>query len=379
MEPSRFVARRFGRVVKTPGAHGYYTFIPEPIPRTLTLSNDCVLLLSEADRALGRLAGAGRLLPNPHILVRPYVVREALASSRIEGTQASLSDVFDANARGGAAGDVLEVTNYVDALEEGLRLLADLPISSRLLCRIHKVLLEGARGQERRPGQVRNSPNWIGSPDNRPDTAVFVPPPVDEMKALLSDWEHFVHETTPMPPLVKCALLHYQFETLHPFLDGNGRLGRLLIVFYLVERRLLPEPLLYISAFFEQRRSEYYDRLQAVREKGELDEWIRFFLEGVRAQALDAVSRAERLADLREAYRRDLAKTRSRAGEVVELLFQNPVVTTSYVADALDTSVQGAAYLIRQLEEVGIVSKYGRSPGRAIRWVAPDILAALEV
>ncbi|MDQ1514678.1 MAG: hypothetical protein QOE80_508 [Actinomycetota bacterium] len=378
MDPTSFSASTLGVVVKTPGAHGFYTFVPAALPRRFSLGDQTVLLLSEADRALGRLAGAGRLLPNPHLLVRPYVAREALASSRIEGTQASLSDVFDATALGDETGQVREVTNYIRALERGLTELARLPISMRLLCSIHEELLRGVRGQERLPGEVRRSPNWIGSPDNRPETAIFVPPPVDEMHRALTDWERFIHEDVPIPPLVKCALLHYQFETIHPFLDGNGRLGRLLIVFYMVEQDLLPDPLLYISAYFEAHRSDYYDRLQAVRERGEIEEWTQFFLRAVAVQAGDAIRRAERLADLREQYRQAAARTRSRAGEVVDLVFENPVLTTNFVAHRLDVTPQGALNLIRRLEDGGILTEHERVPGRSMRWVADAVLGALE-
>jgi Fic family protein len=378
MDPTSFSASTLGVVVKTPGAHGFYTFVPAALPRRFSLGDQTVLLLSEADRTLGRLAGAGRLLPNPHLLVRPYVAREALASSRIEGTQASLSDVFDATALGDETGQVREVTNYIRALERGLTELARLPISMRLLCSIHEELLRGVRGQERLPGEVRRSPNWIGSPDNRPETAIFVPPPVDEMHRALTDWERFIHEDVPIPPLVKCALLHYQFETIHPFLDGNGRLGRLLIVFYMVEQDLLPDPLLYISAYFEAHRSDYYDRLQAVRERGEIEEWTQFFLRAVAVQAVDAIRRAERLADLREQYRQAAARTRSRAGEVVDLVFENPVLTTNFVAHRLDVTPQGALNLIRRLEDSGILTEHERVPGRSMRWVADAVLGALE-
>jgi Fic family protein len=363
-------------VVKTPGPHGFYTFVPEPIPRKVPLGPETVVLLSETDRALGRLAGAGRLLLNPHLLVQPYVVTEALASSRIEGTQASVSDVFDAAARGRAYGDVLEVTNYIAALSRGLELLPSLPISMRLISEVHRLLLTGVRGEDRQPGETRRSPNWIGGPE--PSAAVFVPPPVDELGRLLTDWERFVHDRVRLPPLVKCALLHYQFETIHPFLDGNGRLGRLLIVFYLVEQQLLPQPLLYISAYFEARRDEYYDRLQAVRERGELDAWIDFFLEAVRVQATDALSRAEQLTDVRAQLLEQLAGTRSRAREVVDLLFENPIVTASYVSDRLGMTHQGAANLIRQLAEAGIVEEFGRVPGGATTWASRRVLEIIE-
>lgn len=378
MDPSRFVAPAYGEAVRTPGPHGYWAYRPQPVPRAIELRTDTVLLLSEADRALGRLAGAGRLLPNPHLLLQPYVVREALASSRIEGTQASLSEVFDAQARNRSRGPVLEVTNYIEALEHGLARLDSLPVSRRLLCEVHEILLADVRGQERRPGQFRNSPNWIGSPDNRIETAVFVPPPVDDMQRCLDDLERFIHEDTAIPPLVKIALVHYQFETIHPYLDGNGRLGRLLIVFLLVERGLLPQPLLYLSAYFERRRSDYYDRLQAVRERGEVHEWLAFFLAGVSEQAIDAVTRAERLVDLRESYRQRLSGDRSRSAEVVDLVFQNPVLTTGRVAAALNTSLQGALNQVRRLEAEGIVREVPGIRGRSKRWVSFDVFDVLD-
>jgi Fic family protein len=378
MDPKRFVAPEFGRAVRTVGPYGYVAFRPAQMPRSVDLDADTVMRLSDADRALGRLAGAGRLLPNPHLLIQPYIAREALASSRIEGTQASLSDVFDAQARNKPEGPIREVTNYISALECGLARLAALPVSRRLLCEVHGILLSDVRGRERRPGEVRKSQNWIGSPDNRPETAVFVPPDVNDMERAFDDFERFVHEDTSIPPLVKIALVHYQFETIHPFLDGNGRLGRLLIAFLLVEQQLLPQPLLYLSAYFEQYRSDYYDRLQAVRERGELREWIVFFLTGVAELANDAVIRAERLVDLREGYRQRLSGDRSRAIEVVDLVFQNPVLTTNRIAEALNTSLQSALNHVRRLESMGIVREAKGVPGRSKRWVSAEVFHALD-
>jgi Fic family protein len=377
VDAKRFAAPAFGVALKTPGPAGFIAFRPAPLPRRLDLTDETVVALSDADRALGRLAGTGRLLPNPHLLLRPYVTREALASSRIEGTQASLSDVFDAQARRSPEGPLREVTNYIDALDHGLSRLAALPVSRRLLCEVHAILLTGVRGQERRPGEVRRSPNWIGSPDNRPETAVFVPPPVEDMETAFDNLERFIHDTNALPPLVAIALAHYQFETIHPFLDGNGRLGRLLIVFLLVERELLAQPLLYLSSFFEAHRSDYYDRLQAVRESGEIQEWLRFFLTGVAEQAQDAVARAEKLVDLREGMRRRLAGDRSRATEVVEIIFENPVLTTNRIADELDVTVQSALNHVRRLEAEDIVTEISGTPGRGKRWVAREILRVL--
>jgi Fic family protein len=380
MDPKLFVVPAMGEVVPAIGPDGtYFAFVPAPIPRQVHLLDETVAALSRADMALGRLAGAGRLLPNPHILVSPYVLREAVSSSAIEGTQASVSDMYRAEAEGESREDVLEVRNYIAALNQGLGLLGTLPISKRLAAEIHGVLLRGVRGRERTPGEFRTTQNYIGSPDDRPQTAVFVPPPAGEpMERALGDWERFHHEDHQLPLLIRCALLHYQFETIHPFLDGNGRLGRLLIVFFLVAQNALPQPLLYLSAYFERNRREYTERLQSVRERGEIQEWLRFFLTGVEAQAIDAVERAEKLADLRESYRRALAGTRSRAPEVVDLLFESPIVSAPQIAARLGVSGQGAKYLIDHLQRKGLVSDYGERLGRRRSWVADQILEAVS-
>jgi Fic family protein len=339
------------------------------------------MLLSEADAALGRLAGAGRLLPDPHLLVNAYITREAVASSRIEGTQASVTEVFDAEVTDKSSRqDIQEVRNYIKALKHGLnRLDEGFPISLRLVREMHELLLTGVRGHERTPGEFRQSQNWISSPDNQPRTARFVPPTVDEMWRALDDWEKFLHDDQPQLPLmIRCALLHYQFETIHPFLDGNGRLGRLFITLYLVEFGRLPSPLLYISSYFDQHTGEYYDRLQFARERGQIDEWLDFFLTGVAAQAADAFTRAEELADLREQYRLRLQGTRSRAIEVADMLFANPVVTVRAVQQALGVSQPGATNLLRTLTNHGIVDEVGEGPGTRHRWFANGILRVLD-
>ncbi len=354
---------------------------PTNLPREVPLDLATVGSLSNADRAVGRLAGAGRLLPNPHLFLASYLAEEALASSRMEGTQASLSDVFDAAAVGGETTDldVREVQNYVNALEHGLGRLRDLPISKRLLCEMHAILLKGVCGQEKTPGEFRRSQNWIGSPDNRPETALFVPPTIEAMWPALDSWERYVHQADPvLPLLIRAALLHYQFETIHPFLDGNGRLGRLFIVLFLVEQDLLPAPLLPLSAQLERSKDVYVQHLQGVREHGDLQGWLRFFLDAVATQATRSVERAERLTDLRERCRATLRGRRSRAAEIVDLAFGNPVLTTGFVGSHLNVSPQGALHLLRQLTDLGILRESGESRGLRGRWWADEILDVLN-
>jgi Fic family protein len=375
MDPSRFKATQWGEVRRTIGPFGYYSYHPASLPRRLQLEDETVFLLSEADLALGRLGGAGRLLPTPELLIAPYVRLEALSSSRIEGTQASLSDLFDATATGTIpSSDIREVLNYVAALNHGLRLLANtLPLSLRLMREMHIKLLEAARGSERTPGEFRASQNWIGSPDDTLERAVFVPPPVDVMHESLRDWESFQHQKVSIPLLVQCGMLHYQFETIHPFLDGNGRLGRLFIILYLVERGPLLAPLLYLSSYFEEHKAQYYDSLQLVREQGHMQGWLRFFLRAVAVQATDAVERAERLVDLREKYRAQLSRTRSNAHQVIDLMLKNPILTARYIAQELHVTPQTGLNLLRQLESLGMLRQVSDAPGPTLRWTADEV------
>ena len=337
--------------------------------------------LSEADAALGRLAGSGRLLPDPHLLVNAYITREAVSSSRIEGTQASVTEVFDAAVTGESnRNDIREVRNYVSAIEHGVRRMQSdgFPISLRLIREMHKILLTGVRGHDKTPGEFRTTQNWINSPDNRPATATFVPPPVHEMWQALDDWEKYLHDETPrLPLLIRCALLHYQFETIHPFLDGNGRMGRAFIVLYLMDRGRLPAPLLYLSAYLDRRKNDYYDRLQAIRERGEVTEWLQYFLDGVAVQANDAVERAEQLSDLREDYRSRLHGG-GRTHLVVDLLFANPILTVRYVQERLRLSQPGATNILRRLGAVSIVQEVGTGPGVRHRWICHDVLRILD-
>ncbi len=379
MDLDRFSDTPFGRARRTPGRHGYVAYSPRPIPRSVEISPENLLRLADAEAALGRLAGAARILPQPHLLVQPYLRREAVASTRIEGTQASLLDVFDAEAGDRPlSADVEEVVNYVRAMETGIRRLETLPVSTRLVRELHAVILAGVRGREHRPGEIRSTQNWIGPADATIETATFVPPPPDELGDLLADLERFVHEQPRLPPLVQAALVHYQFETIHPFLDGNGRLGRLLIVFLLIVRDRLPEPLLYLSPYLEARRDIYYGALQGVRERGDLDEWLALFLDGVRVQAADAVTRAERLIDLRESYRAQVRKaTRGVANAIVDLAFEQPVLNARLVVTRLSVTRPAALASLRRLADAGVLTEVGGGPRGELRWRAEGILKVL--
>jgi len=337
--------------------------------------------LSRADRALGELAGIGRALPNPHLLILPFARREAVLSSRIEGTQASLSDLFafEAAPRAEETGDVREVFNYVRALEFGLSRLKDLPVSLRLTREIHERLMHGVRGEHTTPGEFRRSQNWIGPPGCLLNDATYVPPPVEEMRTCLDSFERFLHSEHDIPPLVQLALIHYQFEAIHPFLDGNGRVGRLIIVMLLCLWDLLPQPLLYLSAYFEANRLAYYEHLLSVSQQGTWKEWVLFFLEGVESQASDAVRRSHRIQDLRREYRERFQATQASARllHVIDLLFGIPIVTVNQVRDEIGVSFQSANRYIAQLKEAGIVWEItGQARNRL--YSAREIIQAIE-
>lgn len=381
MDPTAYRSDRAGRPIRVNvgGIGQFWAFDPAPIPRELDLRAGLVVELSRADQALGRLAGLGGLLPNPHLLIQPSLRREAVSSTRIEGTQSSLSEVLSAEAQLlPETPDLREVFNYVRAFERGIGRLESLPLSNRLVREMHGELLRGVRGQERTPGEFRRTPNWIGG--RNPDEAVFVPPPPTLLPDALSDFERFIHEDVPLPTLVKCALIHYQFETIHPFLDGNGRLGRLLVVFYLVERGVLRQPLLYLSAYFEQHKDEYVDRLQAVRETGDYEGWVTFFLTAVATQGAAAIDAAESLLQLSTDFRLRLRRVRAR-GQVIEAaesLIANPYVTAPRLAEELGITRQGALYVISTLRKAGIVEPARRRHSRPALFVAPEVLQVLE-
>lgn len=369
-----------GRVLKT--SQGYWAFVPGSLPPKLEYTPKLVNLLSEADRSLGALEGMGRILPNANLLVIPYMRREAVLSSRIEGTQASLSDLFlfeAARTQPKEASDVREVANYVAAMDYGLQRLPKLPLSKRLVREIHDKLLTGVRGQEQTPGEFRKRQNWVGPKDCRLEDAIYVPPPVEEMDTLLDDWEKFAHEPGVMPPLIHCAVLHSQFESIHPFLDGNGRVGRLLITLFLCERRYLSQPLLYLSGYLEKNRSEYYERLQNVREQGDWSGWVEFFLRAVAHQATDALQCAHRILTLKQTYRDRLQKKWSSASvlTLLDSLFLNPYVTVADATERMKVSYNAAQSALEKLGRLKIVKEItGKKRNRI--FCAQELLRVIE-
>ena len=378
MNPADFRAATAGKVIQTP--QGYAAFIPAPLPPELAYSPDLVLALSRADAGLSELSGLGRHLPNPHLLIAPYVRREAVLSSRIEGTKTNLADLLLDEVEGGRPGqadsDVREVRNYVVALEHGIKRLADLPLSLRLVREVHARLMKGVRGDYATPGEFRRSQNLVGPPNSTPINAPYVPPPVDQMMEALSDWERFLHVRDRIPDMVQCALMHEQFEAIHPFLDGNGRVGRLLITLFLIERGRLSQPLLYLSAYLEAHRGEYYDHLQRVRTEGDWIGWLRFFLTGVAETAREGVRLAGRLMDLRESFRKRL-RDKPKALALLDELFINPYMNVVRAQRALKVSNPTARGAVRLLEQKGVLEEItGRAWARL--YLARPILRAIE-
>lgn len=353
---------RAGRYIRQPT--GYAAFIPTPLPPNppLAFDDEMQTLLSRADRALGRLDGSIQTLPNPDLFVFMYVRKEAVLSSQIEGTQSSLADVLEVEASvfdPHHPSDVGEVLNYVTAMNYGLNRLKDLPLCVRLIKEIHNELLHNVRGREKNPGELRTSQNWIGPGGCTLQTASFVPPPPHEVMNALSDLEAFMHSDVYLPALVKIGLIHAQFETIHPFLDGNGRVGRLLITFLLMQNEILLKPVLYISHYFRRNRAEYYDRLQAVRDRGEWEPWIKFFLTGIAAVSLEATETARAIVDLRERHRRLVTERFGRAAanglNILEGLFSSPIVTIGQVQKSLGITYPPANALVQRFVEAGIL------------------------
>lgn len=352
---------RTGKLVPQPG--GYLAFYPSPLPPTppLSLDDETMAILSKADRCLGRLDGITQTLPNPELFVAMYVKKEAVLSSQIEGTQASLIDVLEASDDVEEHADprgVREVVNYVRAMEYGLERLATLPLSLRLLREIHEVLLSGTRGSERAPGEFRRIQNWIGPEGCNLGNAIFVPPPVPIMHSALDDLEkYFRVDSATSVPLVSIGLIHAQFETIHPFLDGNGRMGRLLIAFWLCQQNILSRPLLYLSHYFKLHRQEYYDRLMSVRLQGDWEGWLQFFLRGIAEVSLEATETAKKILKLREEQISVLKANGASANalKLYDLLFEHPVMTANRSKELLEVSFPTANNLLNSFADLGIL------------------------
>ena len=378
-----FVAPAAGELVQSP--QGAWAFVPAPLPPAIEYTPRLVKRLSAADAALGELSGLGRKMLNPHLLIAPYLRQEAVLSSRIEGTQASLSDLFqdelqDARDKPSASdetnpvNDAPEVRNYVLAMEHGLRRLSALPVSLRLVRELHSQLMSGVRGGDKSPGEFRRHQNYIGVAGSRIETASFVPPPPDRMLVCLDAWERYLH-VRDAPDLIDCALMHAQFETIHPFADGNGRVGRLLITLLLVERERLSQPLLYLSAYIEANKQEYNERLQRTRTHGDWAGWLEYFLLGVEITARMAAVQVTALNDLRDAWRERFVGQASVI-KLVDALFVNPMMDAKRAAVVTSRSDPSARQAIAALEAAGILREItGRNWGKV--YSAHEVLTLL--
>jgi Fic family protein len=351
---------------------GYRAFIPASLPPDPPVDLEGVRgLLSSADQAIGRLDGVVQFVPDPDIFIAMYVRREAVLSSQIEGTQSTLEDLLEVELEPESIdGDVGEIVNYVAAMNYGLDRLHELPLSLRLIRKIHGELLRAGRGARATPGEFRTTQNWIGPRGASLKQATYVPPPVPDMKAALGDFEKFLHSDHQLPLLVVAGLAHAQFETIHPFLDGNGRVGRLLITFLLCRGGALRAPLLYLSYYLKLHRSEYYDRLMGVRISGDWEGWLRFFLRGVAETAAEANATAERIAELRESTRTSVMEDTGANGlKLLSLLFRRPLVNVNRVSDELEVTFPTASRLVKHFEDLGLLRELtGRSRSRLFRF-----------
>ena len=384
MDPGRFQRSPAGHVIRVWQSNPPYSaFVPNPLPPELDFDAELVRTLSEADRALGELAGLGRMMPNPNLLIQPFIRREAVLSSRIEGTQTDIRNLYAYEIRqlsifgeetAQLSADAHEVSNYVHALQHGLKRLKTLPVSLRLIRELHEHLMKGVRGEQARPGHFRDSQNWIGARDCALADAAFVPPPPVEMNQALDVFEKYLHADDPLPPLIRLACAHYQFEAIHPFIDGNGRIGRLLISLLLIDWNLLPQPLLYLSAYFERQRDTYYDRLLAVSERGAWREWVLFFLQGISEQSRDALTKAKKLQDLQHTWHQKVTQARSSAllPRLIDHLFSSPIVTIPRVEQLLGVTYRSAKLNVAKLVEAKILIPTEAKHNKA--YVAVDIL-----
>ena len=372
---------RAGVYVKT--MEGVNAFIPKPLPPDpgIKIDMEMMNLISLAERKLGSLSAITPKLPNPEMFVAMYVNKEALLSSQIEGTQASFIDVLEASRKKEDRGGILEVINYVNALNFGLERLDTLPLSLRLIKEIHSLLLQTGRGSVQAPGEFRRTQNWIGAPGSTLNTAAYIPPSVPEMEKAMSDLEKYFYKKSELPQLIKIALIHAQFETIHPFVDGNGRMGRLLITFWLCQQEILTKPLLYLSYYFKMKRDEYYDKLTRIRTEGDWEGWIKFFLDGVACVAEEAMSSANEIIDLLENIAETLTEkypSNNNYQRLLNTLFEMPLITKKDVKEALDVSYPTASMLVETFEDLGYLSDTTPNQNRNKVYLFRDYINIIE-
>jgi|SRR3989344_3382447 len=350
------------------GGLEYRAFVPNTLPFNIHLNNELQTLLTRAHSALGRLDGVSEVVPDVDFFVRMYVNKEATLSSQVEGTQATLADVLRAEAKireSKGPSDVKEILNYISAMNHGLKRLDEFPLSLRLIKEIHAILLKDARGMEKMPGEFRTSQNWIGG--TTINNAAFIPAPPQELSRLLDNFEKFLYDKLPIPFLLKIGIMHSQFENIHPFLDGNGRVGRLLITFYLCQQKELSKPLLYLSAFFKKHRQEYYTRLHAVHENDDIEGWLKFFLEGIIQTSGEAIETARKILKLREEDTRkiaELGRVSKHALTVLERLYRDPIITLKHIMAWTNLSKSNAYNLLQRLIKVGLLKFTGKTATR---------------
>ncbi len=380
MEPSEFKSERTGVLKRVPNAV-FDCFEPKELPLMIKYTPELVKLLTDASISLGNLSEAGRKLRNPHLLIMPYLKKEAVMSSKIEGTKTTLSDIFlhEAEKKRTVNDDLEEVLNYVKALQFALSKTEREKISSELIKEMHKILLKGVRGEDKDPGSYKRELNWIGSSYD-PMEAKFIPCPPESVERLIENLIDYLNNYDKESPLLKIGLAHYQFETIHPFRDGNGRIGRLLIILFLCQQKLISQPLLYISAFFEKYREDYDSLLKEVSTKGNIENWLRFFLTAIKKQSEDAVKRVEQMEELLEKYRQILlSKSQSTTVHtILGYLFENPFITIPEVKRRLHCHYPKAKYNIEILLSAGIIEEIHREKGERL-FVAKEIKDILDV
>lgn len=340
------------------GVASYKAYRPNPLPPfpKIEMDTEMVTLLSKAHNYLGKLDMMSELIPDMNMFLSAYVRKEALLSSQIEGTQATLEDVLNPNVDIAVNLEVTDVINYVNALNFAIEKMKELPICNRLLCETHRVLMQGVRGQEKNPGEFRHSQNWIGASNSNLKTARFIPPTVEDMQTAMSDLEKFINDYD-MDILLKTALIHYQFETIHPFLDGNGRIGRMLITLILLANGILHRPVLYLSLYLKTNRIEYYDRLSEVRTKGNYEQWIKFFLHGIIETCEDGIKTIESINSLIKMDEKKLVKKTETISKVFDYIKEHPIITIGGAATALNLSFNGVSNAVKKMVEVNILKE----------------------